>query len=104
MRAIALLLLAATGCTTLGGARPQLAGAPPPSDRCATLDDRHTLYGGLGAFGGALAGGAGLSTVATEDKGLRTGLAIGAVVAGAISVGAALVSQNAAAAYVRECK
>jgi hypothetical protein len=80
-----------------------------PSERCETLSDRHTLWGGI-AKGAAI--GAGASGVASlpvqelpEDKrGTATYTAAGVMVGLAILAGSAVyVEQDSAAAFAREC-
>lgn len=72
-------------------------------DRCATLDDRRTLFGGTGKTLALLGGGAGLGTIATDDPQLRTGLAIGAAASAALAAGAVYVSEQSGDAWAREC-
>ena len=38
-------------------------GAPPQSERCGELDDRHQMFGGLAKGSAVLGGGAGLATI-----------------------------------------
>lgn len=96
-----------TGCGSLRPAGSPYTAAltsatPPSASRCETLDDRSTLFGGVGAAAAIGAGGSGFSTIGAEDKGMRTGLAITSVSLAMISAGATLVSQSSAKSFVAE--
>lgn len=85
------------------GAMAAPAGTP---ERCAELDDRHSLYGGVSATAAALAGVSGLSTIPLDDpdqRDLRTGVAAAGVGMAALAAGALFVSQQAATSWGREC-
>jgi len=82
----------------VGSARAQAA-----PDRCASLDSTHRWWGGTAQGAAFAAGGSGLSTIATDDARLQTGLAIGAAAAGVLGAFAAYVSSDAAESHAREC-
>ncbi len=100
---VALLLL--PGCAgSLGEARHSTKlGLAPDSPRCQQLDDRHALWAGVSKGSAVVAGGAGLSTLADDDPRLRTGLAIGAAVAGVTAAVAGAVTDSTAKSYAAEC-
>lgn len=91
-------LAAVSGCARFRA--PTLAAAPTSVSRCEQLDDRAQLWGAIGGGTGALAGGAGLSTIASSDRTLRTSLAIGSIVMGALAAGASYLTRAATARYV----
>lgn len=90
------IALALGGCRTM---RPSVGGAPATPDRCAALDDRAMVWGGIGGAAGALGGASGLSTIVTDDRAVRTSLAVSAAVLGALAAGAAYVSRTATERY-----
>ena len=98
--AIALVVL--SGCGHFRPASAPLSGFVASPDRCATLDDRATWSGGVAAGAGLLAGGSGLSTIASDDKTARLSLAIGAGVMGAIAAGAAFFGHSTAQTFISE--
>ena len=73
------------------------------SDRCVTLDDRHSLWSANAQGGGLAAGAAGISALPVEDKGGKIGLAIGALAAGIWATVSASLSSSAAESWAREC-
>lgn len=105
--ALVFLVLLLPGCAgsfeeaRFAGGR--VGAAPEKVERCSSLDSTHRTWGGVAKTSAALAGASGLSTIATDDQRLDTGLAIGAAAAGAVAVGAEFVSQDAAASWAREC-
>lgn len=116
-----LILLAcmfAAGCTAPLERRPAAAPTPTvgrfdapvsrpaaPSSECISLDRTHRTWGAIGKFSGILSGASGLATVPLSDseKGLRTGIALSAVVIAGIAVAAMYVEQDAAASWARDC-
>lgn len=109
-KAAAVLLLALMpslmGCSgSFEEARnPSVAlGAPPQSQRCADLDDRHALWGGVAKTSAVLAGGSGLATIPVEQDEVRIGLAVGAATMGAVAAGSGFISEAAAASWANEC-
>jgi hypothetical protein len=107
-----LLLIALPGCLAgsfeearLAGLNPQArAAAPPPTERCVSLDSQHRNWGGVSKISAVLAGGSGLSTIPAEDKTLRIGLAAGAAATAALAAGAGYLSESAATSWARECQ
>ena len=87
------------GCARMAST---LGAAPATPARCAQLDDRAILWGGIGGASAALAGASGLSTVATDDRALRTSLAVSSVVMGAVAAGAAYVSRSSSERWASE--
>jgi hypothetical protein len=81
------------------------AGEPKSTpDRCASLDDRRAVWGGIGKGAAVLAGGSGISTLPLDEHPeLQTGAAIGAAVMAAIAAGAVYVSESAGDSWAREC-
>jgi hypothetical protein len=79
-------------------------GAAPLSARCIALDDRHALAGGVGKGSAVLGGGAGLSTIAVDDKTAKLSLAISSAVLAAIAAGSIYVSDQAASSFAEECR
>ena len=78
-------------------------GAPELSARCASLDDQHRTWGGIGKGSAVLAGAAGLSVIPVSGETGKVSLAAGSAVAGAVAATAVYVSEQAAGSYVREC-
>ena len=79
-----------------------LGAAPASPERCAQLDDRAILWGGVSGASAALSGASGLSTVTTDDRTLRTSLAVSSVVLGAVAAGAAYVSRSSSERWAGE--
>jgi hypothetical protein len=113
LTAVALILLAATGCAgSLESAKREglaarrvgaTAAAQVDPDYCPGVDSARA-WGGFGAkTTGILGGGAGLGSIVVDDPQLRDGLAIGAVAAAAVSAGLIVFTENRDAAWAREC-
>lgn len=82
----------------------RVGGSPDVASRCAELDDRHAIAGGIGKGAAVGAGAAGLATIPAKDKpDLQTGLAIGSVGLGVVSAGALFISDAASTSWAREC-
>lgn len=99
-------LLLATGCAgsfeeSRGIVR--IGAAPEVTSRCASLDNRHQIWGGVGKGATFLGGASGVTSVLVKSDDLRTGLALGAVGASAVGVTAIFVSEAAATSWSREC-
>lgn len=96
------VLMLAAFAAACGAASP----APKVSQRvrCAELADRADTMGAVSKGGAMLAGATGLSTIATDDRGARLALAIGAVLAGAIAAAADFVHDGATERRFEECK
>lgn len=73
------------------------------AERCSTLSDRHTFWGGSAKTLGVIGGGEALAVIPVDDDRIETGLAIGAAAAAALAVGAQYVSDESAAAWAKEC-
>jgi hypothetical protein len=106
---ISLLALGCSGALGCGGALGQSrresgrVGLAPDSPRCRDLDDRQALWSGVAQGAGALAGGSGLSTVATDDDRARLALGVGAAVAGATAALAVAIADGSTQSWAREC-
>jgi hypothetical protein len=88
----------------LAGLDPQArAAAPPPTERCQSLDDQHRWLGGVAKGSAFLAGASGIATWPVDNERAELGLAIGAGVMGATAVTAEYLSSEAESAWVREC-
>lgn len=87
------------------GASARSSGAvgAASQDRCAALDDKHRLWGGLAKGFALAAGGTGLSTIPVDDRDARIALAAGAVVAGIGAATSTYLSESAAESYARDC-
>ena len=91
--------------TRLAGLNPQARmAAPPPSARCASLDDQHRWFGGIGKTTAVLAGAEGISTWPIHSERGERALAIGAGVTAAVSIGSLYLSDQALASWQRECE
>jgi hypothetical protein len=98
-----LQLFLTCGCTGTIASSPKV-GAASLSARCVALDDRHALAGGVGKGSAVLGGGAGLSTIAVDDKTAKLSLAISSAVLAAIAAGSIYVSDQAASSFAEECR
>jgi len=100
------LALALTGCSgsfELARSPSIHIGAPPPSARCITLDDRAAFYGGTSKFAAALAGVAAPAALMIKNDDQQLAVAISGGAVGAIAVGAAFVSDASSTSWAREC-
>ncbi len=84
--------------------RAKIGASPMPSEYCSGLDSAHRTWGGIGKVSALLAGGSGVATIPTDDKDVRTGLAIGAAAAAAIAAGSIYFSEDAASSWARDCQ
>jgi len=104
---LCLLLPACAG--SLGEARApapgRFAARPPPSVRCQTLDDRHSLWASVAQGSGIFAGASGIGTlpVPESDKAERIGLGVGALITGGLAAFAVCMSSASSESWVREC-
>jgi hypothetical protein len=114
LNAVALCALLTGGCAgslnearAAGSARQKAGSAEGKAspDRCATLDDRRQLFSGAGKALAVLGGGAGLSTIpiGSDRPELQTGVAIGAVVAGALAAGSMAIADGAGTSWAEQC-
>ncbi len=98
MLAAIILMTPACAGWRLGAPSTALRASPSP-DRCYSLSDRAAVFAGVAAGAGALAGASGLSTVAFDDKGAQSAMAITSLVLGAAATGAILISQKSSAQW-----
>jgi len=112
---VLLALLTTTGCAgsfeeaKIAGMqdRGQLVGAaPPPTERCITLDDRRQFYGGVAKGAAFVGGGSGLAAlpIPEDKKEIRIGLAVGGLGMVAIAITAQTIADAASGSWVEECK
>jgi hypothetical protein len=104
-------LLVLSGCAAsfeeskLAGLDPQTrAAAPPPSDRCMSLDSAHRTWGAIGKGAAVLAGAEGIATWPVDSDDARIGLAVGAGVTAAVAATAVYVSEDYGSTWARECQ
>lgn len=101
---MALIATLCVGCMLA----PSKSSAPPSvrfeasPERCASLDDRQSVWGAVGAGSGLLAGASGLTTIAVPNDGARLGMAITSAVLGAVAAGAEFFARDSAKTFVRE--
>jgi len=99
----AVLALLVAGCASPLQQRAAVGG-PFEAQRCATLDDSHRSWGALAKFSGALAGSGGLVAIPTDDhKDVRWIAGLSAAALGALAAASVYVSEDAAAAWARDC-
>lgn len=106
------ILLLLSGCVAtfeesrLAGMPPKLAAAQTPEERktCRELDDSRIFWSALGKGSGAIAGGAGVSTIPFEDsRDARIALASVSAGAAALAVTSLYVADQKGAAWARDC-
>ena len=112
LAAILVLALLFAGCAPslhtaqVAGADKRLAGDAPEvsSERCERLSrtERTIRYVAVGSA--ALSGGAGLTTIATDDRDATQALAISAAGLAVVAVTAETVRAEVAADWARECQ
>jgi len=91
----------AIGCTA-----PLARPSSTPTQTCASLDTTHRTWGAVAKFSGVVAGAGGLATlpIDSDQKTLRTSVAISALLVGGLAAASVYVEQDAAGAYARDCK
>jgi len=109
-----LALLLTTGCAgsfeeaKVAGMhdRGLIGAAPPPTERCITLDDRRQFYGGFAKGTAFVGGGSGLAAlpIPEDKKEIRVGLAVGGLGMVAIAITAQTIADAASGSWVEECK
>lgn len=100
--AIALFAFTASaGCAFRPPIVSQVGIYVAPPERCATLNDRGTVYTASAAGFAALAGAGGLSSLAVDGD-ARLGLGIATVAAAAFAAGAGAGARVSASQYVAE--
>lgn len=100
---VALLCCNCAGSLERARSQPKLGASSATAERCIALDDRRAFFGAAGKTLAILGGASGLSTIATDDERLETGLAIGSMGAAALAAGAVFVSEQAGTSWSREC-
>ena len=78
-------------------------GAPPPSERCVSLDDGRRNWSAVARTSGLLAGASGLSTIPVDTQELRIGLAAGTATLAAVTVFATVQSDGLGERWAAEC-
>lgn len=109
---IAAAMCLSTGCVAtfeesrLVGMPPKVAATQDPEDRqaCRELDDSRIFWSAIGKGSGAIAGGAGVSTIPFEDyRDARIALASVSAGAAALAVTSLYVADQKGAAWARDC-
>lgn len=73
--------------------------ASPASDRCDEILSKERTWKTVAAVAGILGGGGGLATIPIETQSARTGVAVGAILVGAVSAGSVFLSENYASDF-----
>ncbi len=94
---------ATLGCGSLRmGAAVNSSSFLPLPERCMQLDDRHSMYTMIGAGSALLAGGTGLSTLASENPTAKLTLALSSLAFGAIAAGMQAGAHKSAEQFLSE--
>lgn len=102
MRMLVILLVLSTGCGTF-----QLGGKPDTASllkdtapkNCKRYSTSYLIFGSVAAGSGALAGASGISTIASSDDRVKTGLAATSVSFGVIGAVATFLAGYYASAW-----
>lgn len=97
------LLNATLGCSSLRmSASVNSSAFLPLPERCIQLDDRHSMYTMIGAGSALLAGGTGLSTLASDNPTAKLTLALSSLAFGAIAAGMQAGAHKSAERFLSE--